>query len=213
MNTYFKYYTNVFLAKCTERHHKGEIINVTTKHGKENESEVFNLIFEKDGFFFYSIIRTDGTNAQTRAEAKAEKYQNWASSAEKKSTAYYEASQEGREFLALGEPIKIGHHSEKRHRALIERNWNRMGKSVQFSEKAEAHQSKAEYWESKTNTINLSMPESIEFYEYKLEEAKVKHEFYKANPDKREHSFSLTYAKKAVNEANKNLEIAKKLWS
>lgn len=213
MNTYFKYYTNVFLAKCPERHHKGEIINVTTKHGKENESEVFNLIFEKDGFFYYSIIRADGTNAQTRAEAKAEKYQNWASSAEKKSTAYYEASQEGREFLALGEPIKIGHHSEKRHRALIERNWSRMGKSVQFSEKAEAHQSKAEYWESKTNTINLSMPESIDFYEYKLEEAKIKHEFYKANPDKREHSFSLTYAKKAVNEANKNLEIAKKLWS
>ena len=53
------------------------------------------------------------------------------------------------------------------------------------------------------------MPESIEFYEYKVEEAKMKHEFYKQNPDKREHSFSLTYAKKAVNEAEKNLEIAK----
>ena len=39
------------------------------------------------------------------------------------------------------------------------------------------------------------------------------HECYKRNPDKREHSFSLTYAKKAVNEAEKNLEIAKKLWA
>jgi hypothetical protein len=126
---------------------------------------------------------------------------------------YYEASQEGRDFLVLAEPIKVGHHSEKRHRALIERNWNRMGNSVKMSEKAEAHQSKAEYWSSKADTINLSMPESIEFYEYKLEEAKVKHEFYKQNPDKREHSFSLTYAKKAVNEAQKNLDAAKKLWS
>ena len=35
----------------------------------------------------------------------------------------------------------------------------------------------------------------------------------KENADKREHSFSLTYAKKAVNEAEKNLEIAKKLWA
>ena len=41
----------------------------------------------------------------------------------------------------------------------------------------------------------------------------MKHEFYKQNPGKREHSFSLTYAKKAVNEAEKNLEIAKKLWA
>lgn len=212
MNTYYKYAPNVFLAKCTERHAKGDIINVTTKHGKENESEVFNLIAEKEGFFYYSIIRADGTNTQTRAAAKAERYAKWAAAAENKSNQYHEAAQEGKDFLALAEPIKVGHHSEKRHRALIERNWSRMGKSVEFSEKAENHESKAEYWAKKVNTINLSMPESVEFYEYKVEEAKMTHEFYKQNPDKREHSFSLTYAKKAVNEAEKNLKIAKKLW-
>lgn len=214
MNTYHKsQYANVFLAKCTERHFKGEIINVTTKYGKENKSEVFNLIFEKDGFFFYSIIRADGFNIQERAKAKAERYESWAGSAENKSNEYYKASQEGRDFLVLAEPIKIGHHSEKRHRALIDRNWARMGKSVEFSNKAAAHESKSEYLAKKANDINLSMPESIEFYEYKLEEAKVKHEFYKQNPDKREHSFSLTYAKKAVNEAQKNLDAANKLWA
>lgn len=212
MNTYSKFCPNVFLAKCTERHFKGEIINVQTKYGKENESEVFNLIYEKDGFFFYSIIRADGTNAQTRAEAKANRYNNWAAAAENKSNQYYEASQEGKDFLSLGEPIKVGHHSEKRHRALIERNWNRMGKAVEFSEKATTHENKAEYWEKRAKDINLSMPESIEYYEYKLEEAKIKHEFYKNNPDKREHSFSLTYAKKAVNEAQKNLDLSKRLW-
>ena len=212
MNTYSKYCANVFLAKCTELHDKGEIINLTTKYGQEHECIVFNLIYKKDGFYFYSIVRADGYNVQERAKAKAEKYQNWANSAEQKSNQYFEASQEGKDFLSLGEPIKVGHHSEKRHRALIERNWNRIGKSVEFSEKAESHESKAEYWAKKTNTINLSMPESVEFYEYKVEEAKMTHEFYKQNPDKREHSFSLTYAKKAVNEAEKNLQIAKKLW-
>ena len=213
MNTYHKYAPNVFLAKCTERHHKGEIILVANKYGKENESEVFNLISEgKDGFFYYSIIRADGTNTQTRAAAKAERYQQWAEAAVKKSNSYHEAAQEGKDFLALAEPIKVGHHSEKKHRALIERNWNRIGKAVEMADKAEAHESKSEYWKRRENDINLSMPESIEFYEYKLEEAKIKHEFYKANPDKREHSFSLTYAKKAVNEAEKNLALAKKLW-
>lgn len=122
MNTYSKFCPNVFLAKCTERYAKGDIINVETKYGKENESEVFNLIYEKDGFYFYSIIRADGFNAKERAKAKAERYQNWANAAENKSNQYYEASQEGRDFLSLGEPIKVGHHSEKRHRALIDRN-------------------------------------------------------------------------------------------
>jgi hypothetical protein len=213
MNTYSKFCPNVFVAKCTERHAKGDIITVETKYGKENECEVFNLIYEKDGFFFYSIIRADGTNAQTRAEAKAARYNTWAAAAENKSTQYYEASQEGRDFLSLGEPIKVGHHSEKRHRALIDRNWSRMGKSVEMSKKAEAHESKADYWARKANDINLSMPESIEYYEYKVETAKERHEGMKNGTIVRSHSMSLQYAKKDVNEALKNLELAKRLWS
>ena len=122
MNTYSKFCPNVFLAKCTEQHEKGEVIKVETKYGKENDCTIHNLIYQKDGFFFYSITRADGFNAQERALAKAEKYNGYAFNAEKRSSQYYEASQEGREFLSLGEPIKVGHHSEKRHRALIERN-------------------------------------------------------------------------------------------
>ncbi len=212
MNTYAKYCPNVFLAKCTEKHEKGETITVTTQYGKENECIVFNLIFERDGFFYYSIVRADGYNTQERAKAKSERYEKWAQSAETKSTQYYEASNEGRDFLSLAEPIKIGHHSEKRHRALIDRNWARMGKSVEFSEKAEAHESKAEYWARKAKDINLSMPESLEFYEHELEKAKEKHEGLKNGTIPREHSYSLTYAKKEVNEIEKKLLTAKKLW-
>lgn len=213
MNTYIKYCPNVFIAKCTETHEKGETIQVTTKYGKENDCIVFNLIGSKDGFYFYSIVRADGFNVQEYAKKKAERYQSWASSRERKSTEYYEASHEGRDFLSLGEPIKIGHHSEKRHRALIERNWNRMAKSVENSKIAEQHESKAEYWESRANTINLSMPESVEYYEHKLEDARAKHEDLKSGKTERSHSFSLTYAKKEVNEFQKKYEIAKKLWA
>ena len=211
-NTYSKFCPNVFLAKCSEKHERGEIINVVTKYGKENESIVFNLIYEKEGFYYYSIIRADGFNAQERAKNKAEKYLNWAASAEKKSEQYYQASQEGGDFLSLGEPIKIGHHSENRHRNLIERNWQRMGKSVEMSNKAESYEGKAEYWEKKANDINLSMPESVEYYEFKLSAAKEKHEGLKNGTIARSHSFSLTYAKKEVNEIEKNLSLAKRLW-
>lgn len=213
MTTYSKYVPNVFLAKCEERHEKGEIITLTTKYGKENECIVFNLIYQKDGFYYYSIVRADGFNTQERAKSKAEKYEGWANTNEKKSDEYYKASHEGRDFLALAEPIKIGHHSEKRHRALIDRNGARMGKSVELSEKAKEHESKADYWAKKANDVNLSMPESVEYYEYKFEEAKELHEGLKSGKYERGHSFSLTYAKKAVNEAEKNLLLAKKLWA
>ena len=212
MNTYAKYCPNVFVAKCTEQHEKGSTIMVTTKYGKENESIVFNLVAQKDGYYYYSIVRADGFNVQEYAARKAERLQNAQANAEKKSNQYYEASQEGKDFLSLAEPIKIGHHSEKRHRALIDRNWNRMGKCVEFSDKAKEYQNRSEYWDSKTDTINLSMPECLDYYEFKIEQAKEKHEGLKNGTIERSHSFSLTYSKKELNELVKKLVIAKKLW-
>jgi len=213
MNTYSKYVPNVFLAKCTEQHEKGEIIIIETKYGKENECIVFNLIGQKDGFFYYSIVRADGFNQQEYAKHKAEKLQNASLNAEKKSTEYWNKSNKDSAFLSLGEPIKVGHHSEKRHRKTIEQAQNNMGKCVEFSNKAESFENRVDYWKDKANTINLSMPESLEFYEFEREKAQIKHEDLKNNPEKRSHSFSLTYAKKEVNEIEKKLKIAKQMWS
>jgi len=213
MNTYVKFAPNVYIAKCTEMHKKGETIQVTTKYGKENDSIIFNLLGQKDGFYYYSIVRADGFNVQEWAKKRAERLQGAAINAEKKSTKYYEASNEGKDFLSLAEPIKVGHHSEKRHRALIERNHNRMRKSVEFSDKAKDYESRVAYWADKANTINLSMPESVEFYEFELERAKMKHEGLIAGTIERSHSYSLTYAKKEVNEMDKKLKLAKRLWA
>lgn len=212
MNTYYKFAPNVFLAKCDEKHEKGEEIAVTTKYGKENDCIVFNLIFERDGFYYYSIVRSDGFNVQEWARRKAERRREWAVSAGRKSDEYYEKSNKDRDFLSLGEPIKVGHHSERRHRKAIEDAWNNMGKSVEFSDKASEHERLARYWDAKSNTINLSMPESLDFYERSLENAKEYHEGLKSGKYPREHSYSLTYAKKEVNELQKKYELAKKLW-
>lgn len=213
MNTYSKYCPNVFLAKCTEKHEKGDSVFLTSKYGKECECIVFNLIYEKDGFYYYSYVRADGFNAQEYAKKKVDKLLGASLNAANKSTLYYEKAQEGRDFLRLGEPIKIGHHSEKRHRNLIERNWNRMGKCVEFSNISKSYAERAEYWKNKENVINLSMPESLEYYNFMLNEAKKYHEGLKNGTIERGHSFSLTYAKKKVNELEKNVLIANKLWS
>jgi len=57
------------------------------------------------------------------------------------------------------------------------------------------------------------MPESLEFYEFELEKAKMKHEGLKNGTIERLHSYSLTYAKKEVNEAENKLKLAKRLWA
>jgi hypothetical protein len=213
MNTYAKYCPNVFVAKCENEHQKGDVITIETKYGKEIENEIHNFLGKtKDGFFLYSVTRTDGTNSQTRAAAKAGKLDGYAANAEKRSTAYYEASQEGRDFLALGEPIKIGHHSERRHRKLIERNWARMGKSVAESEKAKEYERRAEYWEHMANKIDLSMPDSLEYFEFELQKAKEHHQLLKDNPEHRAHSMSLQYSNKRVKELQEKVDLAIRFW-
>lgn len=213
MNTYIKYCPNVFVAKCTEQHEKGETIIVTTQYGKEHECIVFNLVGRtKDESYCYSIVRADGFNVQEQAKLKAERLQRASMNAEKKSNQYWEASHEGADFLALGEPIKVGHHSEKRHRALYDRNNRRIEKAIEFEKISESYESRVGYWEAKASDINLSMPECLDYYEFELEKAKAKHEGMKNGTIERLHGMSLQYANKEVKELEKKIQIAKKLW-
>ena len=88
-----------------------------------------------------------------------------------------------------------------------------MDKCMEYDKKSQDYGSRIWYWEDKLNVINLSMPESIEYYYYKLNKAIWRHEWLKNWTVAKEHSYSITYAKKDVNEAKKNLELAKRLWS
>ena len=209
MNKFKKYCPNVWVAECEEEYERGEIIQLETKYGKEVDCEVYNLVSKNNDKYYYSIVRLE---EKTYAERKAERYNNSAKNHMSKSENYYNASQEGKEFLSLAEPIKVGHHSEKRHRALIERNFNRMGKSVEFAEKSKEAEQKAKYWENKAEEITLAMPCSIEYFEYKLEKATEYHKGLKDGTIERTHSYSLTYASKEVKELKKKVEIAKLLW-
>lgn len=210
-----KYCSNpaVFCLETDQTYKKDDIVKYTTQKGKEIELIIYKLIFSKHGFNYYSYLRADGKNRKTILENKIEKRKEWAESREKKSDQYFEASQEGKDFLSLAEPIKVGHHSEGKHRALIERNWNRMSKSVENANKAQEHIEKAENLENKLNSeLPLDTPDCLKEVKERLEQATELHLFYKNNPEKREHSFSLTYAKKKVNDLTNKLQIAEKLW-
>lgn len=212
MNTYAKYCPNVYVAKCEEQHEKGETIIVQTKYGKENKCVVHNLVANINGFFYYSITRADGYNMQERAKRKVERYNEWAEKAEAKSQYYFDLSNKDRDFLSLGEPIKVGHHSEARHRKIVQQAWENTGKAVEMNDKARMHAQKAEHWERKQDDINLSMPESLEYYKEMHQKAVEYHEGVKSGKYTKEHSYTLTYAKKAVNDLAKKVELATKLW-
>ena len=217
MNTYKKYCPNVFVAQCEEKHEKGDTIIVETKYGKENECIVHNFVgytgTKENPMYCYSITRVDGYNNQERAKQRVEKLNVYADNADKRGNDWQEKSNEGKDFLALAEPIKVGHHSEKRHRALIERNWNRMSNAMEEYKKAGTYRERTAYWESMANKIDLSMPESLEFFAIQLEEAKEYHQFLKDNPAERPHGMALTYAKKKVNELKKKCKTAETLWA
>ena len=209
MNKFKKYCPNVWVAECDEEYEKGEVIQLETKYGKEVDCEVYNLIANSNGKYFYSIVRVE---EKTFAERKAEKYKNAVISNTLKSNERMEAAQEGREFLSLAEPIKVGHHSENRHRALIDRNNRRMDKSMEYYRKAENQKLKAEYWEDKSTEITLAMPSSIDYFEDKLLAATNYQKGLKDGTIPREHSYSLQYASKNVRDLKNKVRIAKILW-
>lgn len=169
MNKFIKYCPNVYVAECEEEYKKGDLIFLETKYGKQVECEVYNFLgYSRNKNRVYSVVRTEG---KSYAERKAEKYSDYASKNIAKSKDKWQQSQEGKEFLSLGEPIKVGHHSEKKHRALLERNERRIEKAVEFENKAQELMRKAEYWENKANQITLAMPESLDYFKFKLEQA------------------------------------------
>jgi len=216
MNKYKKYCPNVFVAECEQEYKKGDTITLKTKYGKENEHIVHNLVgytgTQENIKYCYSITRVDGFNNQERANNKVDKLNIWADSAERRSNVLIEKSNEGRDFLALGEPIKTGHHSEKKHRALIGRNHSRMKNAMNEVDKAEEYRNRTAYWRNIAGKIDLSMSESLEFFNVQLEEAIMYHTGLKVGSIKREHSYSLTYAKKSINDLKKKVKTAKILW-
>lgn len=209
MNKFKKYCPNVWIAECDDEYEKGDIIDLETKYGKKVECKVYNLITQKNGKNYYSIVRIE---EQNYAERKAERYMNAINRNIAKSNEYFNKAQEGKEFLILGEPIKVGHHSEKRHRALLERNENRIAKAFEYQDKAEKLESKAKYWDDKASEITLAMPESIEYFSNELEKFIEYQKGLKNGTITRTHSYSLTYATKKVKELKNKVEIATLLW-
>jgi hypothetical protein len=81
--------------------------------------------------------------------------------------------------IPMGQPILVGHHSEKRDRRFRRRMWDVMGKSVAASDKAEYYEQKAAAIET-NRSIFSDDPDAIGKLKEKIAEAIARQDFMKA---------------------------------
>lgn len=79
-----------------------------------------------------------------RLERRLQKRKEWAEKAEARSAAGFERAREILAPIPPGQPILVGHHSEKRHRRALDRHDNAMRRSCEEAAKAKHHDSKAD---------------------------------------------------------------------
>lgn len=115
---------------------------------------------------------------QKRAD-KVERFKELAQKAREQSSNAYEHSKNMVSVIPMGQPILVGHHSEKSHRRLLERSWNMMGKSVELNKKAEYYENRAKSVEN-NNAISSDDPDALELLRDKLDKLQKKQEFMKA---------------------------------
>ncbi len=80
---------------------------------------------------------------EKKQQKKKARYLEKAQKAKQESTGFYVASNDAVANIPVGQPILIGHHSERRHRKALKRSWNKLGKAVKAQEKAEYYLGKA----------------------------------------------------------------------
>lgn len=79
-----------------------------------------------------------------KLERKKEKREEWAAAREKKASEAFRKVESIASHIPMGQPILVGHHSEKRHRADISRMHNGMDQVVESSNMAKHHNEKAD---------------------------------------------------------------------
>lgn len=68
---------------------------------------------------------------------KAERYEGYADNAESRAAASSKSADEISRFIPMGQPILVGHHSERRHRRDLSRIGSKIRRSIEESKKAE----------------------------------------------------------------------------
>jgi len=116
-----------------------------------------------------------------RRLARAQRLREWAENREQKSDEDRNRAYDIMESMAPGQPILIGHHSERRHRRELEQRDNLMRRGLEHRQKAEAMRQRADNIEyAAERAIYSDDPDAIEQLEAKLTELEAERDGIKA---------------------------------
>lgn len=134
---------------------------------------------------------------QERLQNRRQGLEKAAINRSKAADAAYERSRSLVDHIPNGQPILVGHHSERRHRNAIDKSWRALGKSVSLTNEAESLERKA----ARVGTAGISTtdPEAVEKLKTKLaglekaqETMKAANKAIKRNDDQALHDLGLT---------------------
>jgi hypothetical protein len=104
---------------------------------------------------------------QERKENRISRLEERAAKAMENARAKQKRAMDIGEVIPLGQPILVGHHSEKRHRADIGRIETSMRKAVEEAEKADYYQDKVDS-AAANRSISGDNPDAVSLYREKL---------------------------------------------
>jgi hypothetical protein len=116
---------------------------------------------------------------EEKKAARIERYEARAAAARAEGERRYKAARAIGDMIPFGQPILVGHHSEKRHRSDINKIDRHHRASYEASKKAEHYEAKAAAAASNT-AISSDDPEAIVKLREKLAGLKARHEGMKA---------------------------------
>lgn len=108
------------------------------------------------------------SNYEEKRANRLERYNRLASKFSKESDSRYQRFKSLLSVIPMGQPILVGHHSEKGHRSLLNKADNNMRMSVEADKKAEYYADRAETVEN-NHAISSDDPNALERLQEKLE--------------------------------------------
>ena len=99
-------------------------------------------------------MSTDGSTYRERREARAERLRGWADKREERAEGAHRRAHEIAQVIPLGQPILVGHHSERRHRRDLARIESSTRKGFEDAAKADSMRQRA-------NSIDAQLERSI----------------------------------------------------
>jgi hypothetical protein len=124
------------------------------------------------------VLEARADRYSDRKERRIERYETLAARHSAQSIAACNQSIEMSKRIPMGQPIHVGHYSEKSDRSYRDRVWNTMGRSVEHERTAEYYRDKANA-ASSNNAISSDDPEAIVKLKEKIAALEAKQELMK----------------------------------